>query len=191
LAKHQIKERSLKIIGGEWRSRVIDFAEDKTIRPTPVRIRETLFNWLQLSVPGARCLELYCGSGILSIEALSRGAKHVTMIDQSREAISKVKQSLKELSADPARYHCEQAFAQNWLSQENSLFDIIFLDPPFESPELESLLPLIKSKHLLSEDGFIYIESPQAILAETLPEGWTIYRNKKAAKVHYCLITKL
>lgn len=179
------------MIGGEWRSRKIDFAEDSAIRPTPARIRETVFNWLQQSVSGAHCLELYCGSGILSIEALSRGAKHVTLIDQSKKTISTVQHCLTKLSADHSRYRCEHSSAQNWLDQNHGPFDIIFLDPPFESTELDIILPIIKHKKLLSEDGYIYIESPQALLPEALPEGWVIHRSKKAAKVYYCLISHL
>ena len=109
--------RTLRVIGGEFRSRQIEFATDSAIRPTPDRVRETLFNWLQSSVGGARCLELYGGSGILSIEALSRGASHVTVIDKSDKACRQIRNNIESLCTVDSRYLCQNAQAYDWLSQ--------------------------------------------------------------------------
>jgi len=177
----------LRIIGGDWRSRKISFAHNPAIRPSPDRIRETLFNWLQYSIPGARCLELYAGSGILSLEALSRHASHITIVDRAADVIAAIKTNLTLLKAEPGQYECIQASALTWLSSQENTWDLIFLDPPFKSQELESLLPIIATNKLLKPDGYVYLETPKAIEQQDLPEGWHIHRNKKAASVHYCL----
>jgi len=179
---------SVRIIGGSWRSRRIDFRPDVGIRPTPDRIRETLFNWLQKKITGASCLELYAGSGVLSMEALSRGARHVTIIDQSAAVISRIKANLQKLGSPTSNYDCIQYDAGNWIRhQADTRWDVIFLDPPFNSAELEMLLPLISAAQLLHPDGYLYIETPMPLTINDLPPDWQIYRNKKASKVHYCL----
>ena len=191
MARKQTREhkgRTLRIIGGAWRGRKISFAEDETIRPSPDRVRETLFNWIQNSIFDSQCLELYCGSAILSIEALSRGAKHVTIIDQTKRTIDMVRENLEALSAERSRFSCIQSTAKNWLNKQKEGYDIIFLDPPFDSTELEVVLPIIQHNNLLTKDGFIYIESAQALNPSRLPKEWRIYRSKQAAKVHYSLI---
>ncbi|MFT7688747.1 MAG: 16S rRNA (guanine966-N2)-methyltransferase [Candidatus Azotimanducaceae bacterium] len=182
-------ERTLRVIGGTWRGRKISFAKDKAIRPSPDRVRETLFNWLQSSIFGAKCLELYSGSGILSIEALSRGAEHTTIIDQSKDALETIKLNLGLLSAVHSRFSCVQGKASVWLETQTQAFDIIFLDPPFDSFELEQVLPLIKQNNLLAEQGYIYIESAQALDPSLMPKEWKVHRSKQAASVHYCLLT--
>jgi len=179
---------SMRIIGGKWRGRKVSFAHHEEIRPTPGRIRETLFNWLQGYVYGATCLELYAGSGILSLEALSRGAKSVTLVEHSILVHNHLKTELNNISDDPGSYHCYNKPALSWLSAPLSKpFDIIFLDPPFSGAELSKILPLLTAKHLLSRDGVIYIESPRKILEEDISPQLEIFKQKKAASVHYCL----
>ena len=181
-------DSALRIIGGEWRSRQIHFRSDPDIRPTPVRIRETLFNWLQHMIRGASCLELYAGTGILSIEALSRGARHVSIVDQSVSAIEYINTNLQKLCDDKSRYSTARSEASHWLEQQpDTTWDVIFLDPPFESCDLGRLLPLISQQQLLNPAGFVYIETPSALTQSDLPSDWRIYRQKQASRVHYCL----
>ncbi len=181
-------KRTIRIIGGRWRSRKVAFTNDGAIRPTPDRVRETLFNWLQPHIHGARCLELYAGSGILSIEALSRGAEHVIIVDQSSSTTHAIRNSLQSLDASTTRYQCIQADAGVWIEQQSQVaWDIIFLDPPFAGDELAAVLPLISNRQLLKTGGLIYIESPGELSRSDLPTEWEILRNKQASNVHYCL----
>ncbi|MBV1876449.1 MAG: 16S rRNA (guanine(966)-N(2))-methyltransferase RsmD [Pseudomonadales bacterium] len=179
----------LRVIGGKYRSRKIKFAADIAVRPTPNRTRETLFNWLQPSIQDAKCLELYGGSGIISIEALSRGADHITIVEQSAPIHEQIKRNLEDICPDPTRYLCVHANALHWINQHcNQQWDLVFLDPPFDSNELSRLLPMLATHKMLAEDGLIYIESAQPTTPAQLPENWQIIRQKKAASVHYCLV---
>jgi 16S rRNA (guanine966-N2)-methyltransferase len=178
----------MRIIGGKWRGRKVSFAHHDDIRPTPNRVRETLFNWLQGWISDANCLELYAGSGILSIEALSRGAKSVTLVEQSAQVHQHLKVTLSALSGDSRAYHCYNSSAELWASNPvGGPFDIIFLDPPFDSPELGKILPLLIEKELLGVDSLIYIESPQKVTSDDIPTELEIFKQKKAGSVHYCL----
>jgi len=179
---------TLRIIGGKWRRRKITFAPDPAIRPSPDRVRETLFNWLQASITDARCLDLYAGSGILSIEALSRGAQDVILVDQSLAAIRQIEANLMNLDAETCTFHCVQSRAAEWLDhQKDTGWDLIFLDPPFESKELELTLPLIAMRSLLRPGGLVYIESAELISQSEIPPSWSVYKSSHAAGVHYCL----
>jgi 16S rRNA (guanine966-N2)-methyltransferase len=179
---------SMRIIGGKWRGRKVSFAQHDEIRPTPNRIRETLFNWLQGFMHGSKCLELYAGSGILSLEALSRGAKSVTLIEQSSQVHQHLQSELAIITDDPQSYRCINQPAMTWASNpSDGPFDIIFLDPPFAGSELDTVLPLIEVQNLLSADGIVYIESPAKILSEAIPFQFEIYKQMQAGSVHYCL----
>ncbi|MCB1645457.1 MAG: 16S rRNA (guanine(966)-N(2))-methyltransferase RsmD [Pseudomonadales bacterium] len=189
-------DHEVRIIGGNWRSRKVSFARHEEIRPTPARIRETLFNWLRFDVAGARCLELYGGSGILSIEALSRGAAQVTVIEHAAHVCRHLQTEVQKLGAEPGQFRCINTSATQFLQSiaplnqplpEASQFDLIFLDPPFAGDELKSVLPLIDQRRLLADEGLIYIESGQSINTGNLPANWEIYRQKKAGAVYYCL----
>ncbi len=188
MMKKHSASHSLRIIGGNWRGRKVSFANNENIRPTPDRVRETLFNWLQGPIKGARCLELFGGSGILSLEALSRGAQSVVLIDKLTLVIEHLKGEFSALGVPLDRYQLENLSAEQWLNENhNQVFDIVFLDPPFAGKHLDFSLQALATKKLLSPDCFIYIESPREIEKTTLPSGWTIERQKKAGAVHYCL----
>ncbi len=182
------KSRELRIIGGSWRSRKVDFASDDAIRPTPDRIRETLFNWLQGDIAGARCLELYAGSGILSLEALSRGARHTTIIEKNAQTVAHIKQNLSSLGAAPDKFDCYRTNAIDWLNQyDGPAFDLLFLDPPFASKELERLLPMLNSPRILSNLSKVYIESPAPLEPALLPANLSILKHKASGQVFYSL----
>ncbi len=179
---------TLRIIGGNWRSRKISFASASQIRPTPDRIRETLFNWLQNDIHGAKCLELYAGSGILSIEALSRGAKLVSIIDSDPLITAHINRELSRLDAAVASYKSYNETARSFLRRSKDEFDIVFVDPPFDGDELGSIIANLANSSILSADALIYVESPNVLVSDDLPSGWKLHRQKKAATVHYALI---
>ena len=125
------RTRILRIVGGTWRGRKLRFPASAAIRPTPDRVRETLFNWLGTRTPGARALDLFAGSGALGLEALSRGASHVTFVEHDEAAVRELRARLTEWQAGDARV--ERADALHYLAGEVRPFDLVFLDPPFAS----------------------------------------------------------
>lgn len=184
-----LKANSLRVIGGQWRRRVIEFAKVEAIRPTPDRIRETLFNWLQHDLHNARCLELFAGSGILSVEALSRGAAHCTIVDLSGIIIEQIEDNLKRLGATVMQYQCSVSGAQLWLANHTEeKFDLIFLDPPFADDSLEEVVA--QCEKLLTAEGYLYVESPEPLNVEDLPQSLSIYRQKRSGAVNYALLER-
>jgi len=142
----------LRIIGGQWRGRFIDVPQDTAVRPTPNRVRETLFNWLQNAIAGARCLDLFAGSGALGIEALSRGAGAVTFVDSNSALTGALKKQLLRLGAQ-APVVC--ARAEDFIVQTSERFDIIFADPPFD---LDAAPICSAVGRLLADAGALYCE---------------------------------
>jgi 16S rRNA (guanine(966)-N(2))-methyltransferase RsmD len=173
----------VRIIGGEWRSRLIDIADADGLRPTPDRVRETLFNWLGQDLTGRRVLDLFAGSGVLGFEALSRGAAHAVLVERSRDAMSVLQANAVALGA--ARAELLQCDAIEFLARpRGSPFDVVFLDPPYASGlaavALERLAP-----HLAS-GARVYVETDVPL---ALP-GWTPLRSGRAGAVCFQLLTK-
>lgn len=175
----------LRIIGGEWRGRKIRFPPVAAIRPTPDRVRETLFNWLQPSLPGSRCLDLYAGSGALGLEALSRGAAQAVFVDVEPAVVRQLEATLQELRCD--RGTVVRADADGFLARPATAFDVIFLDPPFAEPVLAGICRGIESGGWLKAGGFVYLEAPAAAGAPELPAGWTLLKTRRAGEVGYHL----
>jgi 16S rRNA (guanine966-N2)-methyltransferase len=175
----------LRIIGGEWRGRKIRFPPVAAIRPTPDRVRETLFNWLQGVTPGSRCLDLYAGSGALGFEALSRGAREVVFVDLEPAVKRHLEQMLKLLGCDRGRV--VQGDALGFLAMKGEPFDVIFLDPPFAEPVLADVCRRIEASGWLKPGGLVYIESPAAAGEPELPAGWSLLKSKRAGEVGYHL----
>jgi 16S rRNA (guanine966-N2)-methyltransferase len=164
---------------------VLPVIEQKGLRPTPDRVRETLFNWLQAYVPGARCLDLFAGSGALGFEAASRGAAEVVMIEQQAAACKILAENIKTLQAPNISLHQQDALS--WLQANQQQFDLVFLDPPYDADLLTESCRVLEDSHSLSEGAAIYLElSSQDELPE-LPENWHIIRGKKAGQVSYHL----
>lgn len=174
-----IKNR-VRIIGGEWRSRIISFPARKSLRPTPDRVRETLFNWLGQDLSGKLCLDLFAGSGALGFEAASRGASEVVMVDSDPEVCRALEANVRVLGAKQTPVLCQDAFA--FLARDRRQFDLIFLDPPYASNALTQILPLA-SQHL-SEHGVLYLESNAP---HSLSDDWQVLRERRAGRVRYLL----
>jgi 16S rRNA (guanine966-N2)-methyltransferase len=177
---------SLRIIGGQWRSRKLDFEGAAGLRPTSDRIRETLFNWLSPTIHGARCLDLFAGSGALGLEALSRYAAHCDFVDTDRHSCQQIRQQLENLRCPHATVHSKEALA--FLTKSAQSYNIIFLDPPFH---LDLLAPVINTlaSHKLKPHTQIYIETASDEALPALPSHWQIDKEKNAGQVIYRLIS--
>ena len=177
--------RELRIVGGTLRGRKFRFPDGAGVRPTPDRVRETLFNWLAPHVAGARCLDLFAGSGALGLEAASRGAAHVTFVDSNGASV----RQLKLLAADwsLANVQIVQGEALEWLAAQATPFDVVFLDPPFDSDLLARSLAQLAARSWVAATGFVYVEHAQREAAPALPPGWSVHRSGKAGEVGYHL----
>lgn len=179
----------LRIIGGKWRGRRVQFPDLDAIRPTPDRVRETLFNWLQHVIAGSRCLDLFAGSGALGLEALSRGAAQVVFVDQERAVIRQLDETLSKLEAQGAESHAEDArrFLDGRPATSPKPFDVVFLDPPFAAEFLPEVCRALEDRGWLASRANIYIELPARAGAPTLPANWTLLKSGRAGEVGYHL----
>ena len=177
------KSNRVRIVGGAWRSRLLPFPDIPGLRPTPDRVRETLFNWLGQLMDGKTCLDLFSGSGALGFEAASRGARQVVMVERD----AKVARSLRDNATTLHAENCELVVADalKFLDKEMRCFDVIFVDPPYDLHLLPRVLPLLLDR--LTEDGMVYAESDTALDAG--PE-WQVWRKGSAGQVHYYLLRK-
>lgn len=175
----------LRIIGGRWRGTRIAFPPLAAIRPSPDRVRETLFNWLQQPIVGARCLDLFAGSGALGLEALSRAAAHVAFVDREPQVGRHLRQTLERLGSNDATVVVEDA--QRFLLREPHAFDIVFLDPPFASGLLEDVCNRLE-QGWLAPGAYVYVECPADRSLASLPARWAIQRTKRAGQVGYHLL---
>ena len=174
----------VRIIAGPWRGRRLSFAPVPGLRPTPDRVRETLFNWLAPVIRGARCLDLYAGSGALGLEAASRGAAEVVLVDNDPQVVAALGRQLETLGAHQVRV--VQAEVLQWLSGPSSAFDIVFLDPPFRRGMLLPCIQQLAGRGWLSAQARVYIEAEKGLVPE-LPENWELLRSKAAGQVGYHL----
>jgi 16S rRNA (guanine966-N2)-methyltransferase len=180
--------RVLRIIGGTWRGRKLRFPASHGLRPTPDRVRETLFNWLGGRVHGSRCLDLFAGSGALGLEALSRGAAHASFVERDVAAARELRARLAEWGAADARV--EQADAVTFLTGAASAFDLVFLDPPFDSDLLPRSAALLEHGGWLKPGALIYVEYAARSAAPPLPGAWTALKAKQAGEVGYHLFAR-
>ncbi|MBT8142711.1 MAG: 16S rRNA (guanine(966)-N(2))-methyltransferase RsmD [Gammaproteobacteria bacterium] len=180
------REQRLRIIGGSWRSRKLDFAANAQLRPTPDRVRETLFNWIGHQVLQSVCLDLFAGSGALGLEALSRGASYCDFVDSDRASVQQIEKNLKILKADASCFSLHPRKAKDFLLDCETVYDLVFLDPPFHKNHLAELIPHLQNK--LKPGARVYIEIEKSGTLPELPEAWSVIREKTAGQVRYHLV---
>jgi len=191
--KNQPKEKGggrIRIIGGQWRSRKISFLEAPGLRPTGDRIRETLFNWLGINIDGAHCLDLYAGTGILGLEALSRGAFACTALENNPTVSKQLHVNRDELGANLSIINADSI---KFLQYKNtgSVFDIVFIDPPFSKTLHAESCSLLESNGWLAPDALIYCELPAKEDLFVTPPSWRIEKDKIASGVRYMLYSRI
>ena len=176
----------VRIIAGQWRGRKLAFPDGEGLRPTPDRIRETLFNWLAPRLPGARCLDLFAGSGALGFEAASRGAARVVLVERSAAVVASLRANRERLAAGAVEIvHHDAA---SYLCGAPQPFDIVFLDPPFGDPGAlqASVCPLSDAGWLVAGAG-IYLEMSVKTPPVGVPDGWALRKDKRAGDVLFRL----
>jgi 16S rRNA (guanine(966)-N(2))-methyltransferase RsmD len=179
-----MKANEVRIVGGLWRSRRIRFSPRADLRPSPDRVRETLFNWLGQDLTGLRCLDLFAGSGALGFEAASRGATSVVMVERDRTAFESLRANRDALAA--LQVELVRADALEFVRSDRRLYDVIFLDPPFAADYWASLMPLLPSR--LAPEGRLYCESGAKL---EWPADWEVFRAGRAGHVNYQLLKRI
>ena len=177
----------VRIIAGSWRGRRIP-VPPSGVRPTGDRVRETLFNWLQPYVRGARCLDLFAGTGVLGLEALSRGAERVIFVDQDDGYASQLREILVQLGSDPGQVIVGNAETLDYSAY--GPFDIVFVDPPFGSLDTGKLCTLLEASGGLAACAHIYLEMPRQHELPSLPPGWSVRREKAAGQVRFAWLER-
>ena len=174
----------MRIIAGQWRSRVLEVATRPDLRPTPDRVRETLFNWLGQRLDGRACLDLYAGSGALGFEAASRGAARVVMVENDRAALAALRRSRGLLAADAVEIVAADASA--YLARGGERFDVVFLDPPFRQNALPALLGALPPR--LAAGARVYLEAAQPVDVPGVPGSWRELKRARAGQVSVQLL---
>ena len=184
------KLNTVRINAGEWRSRMLKFPDATGLRPTPERVRQTVFNWLGQDLTGLNCLDLFAGTGVLGFEALSRGAVAATLVEKSAPAYRALLENKLLLNAEQALISHQDALAflnTNGQSEDSQKFDLIFLDPPYHQQWLPKVLPLLK--FCLRSEGHIYAEAEYGL--DSVPElvnDWQVIKQSRAGNVFYHLL---
>lgn len=177
--------REVRVIGGQWRRRRLRFPSLEGLRPTPDRVRETLFNWLQGRIYGRRCLDLFAGSGALGFEAASRGAGEVVLVEAQPAAAAALRENARQLQA--AQVQVMECRAQDFLRRPPRAFDLVFLDPPFGKGWVAPMLNALRSGWL-ARHGMIYVESELPLAALALSDALRCVRQGRAGQVNFFLL---
>ncbi|WP_416886583.1 16S rRNA (guanine(966)-N(2))-methyltransferase RsmD [Marinospirillum sp.] len=176
----------IRIIAGEWRGRKLPVAEVVGLRPTPDRVRETLFNWLQFEVAGRRCLDAFAGTGALGAEALSRGAAELVLLERDTKAVAHLRQHLLPLAGERAQLIAQDAV--HWLATAPvTPFDLVFLDPPFAAGLHQPALDQLITRGWLAPSALVYLEQSARQAEVILPAGWVEEKARQAGEVSYRL----
>lgn len=179
----------LRIIGGEWRGRKLRFPDAPNLRPTPDRVRETIFNWLVPVIHGARCLDLFAGSGALGLEALSRGAAFTTFVDSHKKVTQALIAHLDLLNANEYA-EVLQIDSVKFLKSTAQPYDLIFLDPPYHLDFMQKVIPLLEMNGWLADNAMLYLEIEKCQSLPELPENWQQLKDKTAGEVSYFLFQR-
>ena len=181
-------KNKLRIIAGEWRSRQLIFQDSTGLRPTPARVRETLFNWLQHDVITSRCLDLYAGSGALGFEAASRGASSVTLVENNPQVCRLINENKIKLTAKQIKIVQTDVF--EFLAGDSEPFSLVFLDPPFGKGLALQSCHWLEDKNWLTPSAKIYLEVENQLSLDDIPRNWQCLKNKKAGEVEYYLFQR-
>ncbi len=184
----QLGRSQLRIIAGSWRGRKLSFLDREGLRPTTDRVRETVFNWLQMDLPGSRCLDLFAGSGALGIEAASRGASKVVMVDNDEATIDMLNKNIDLLSAQQVAAVYDNAI--NYVQNCDFMFDVVFIDPPYKLDVIAQCCELLESKQCLSDHAKIVIECDVGKDLVGLPDNWQCLKRKTAGQAAYHLFAR-
>ena len=174
-----------RIIAGKWRGRKLDVPDVEGLRPTPDRVRETVFNWLQADLGDSRCLDLFAGCGVLGFEAASRGAENVVMVELNGMAAKQLRENCTTLSATQCQV--ERTTAQQFLSTNTQQYDIVFIDPPYQANLWTEIAMQLLNTNALVDGAIIYLECPGKADLPELPSQWQLIKEKKAGNIRYCL----
>ena len=182
------RRSEVRLIGGQWKRSKLPVADAPGLRPTPDRVRETLFNWLGHDLSGWRCLDAFAGSGALGFEAASRGADQVVLLERDRRLALALNESKARLKAEQLRV--ETTDALTWMARcPPDAFELIFVDPPFDAPLVEPALAL--ARRLVVPRGFVYVEAGQPLQADSLaPLQLRLHRQGRAGAVHFHLLQR-
>lgn len=175
----------VRIIGGQWRGRKLPVLTSPGLRPTPDRVRETLFNWLDPMIQNARCLDCFAGSGALGLEALSRYAKSATLLELENNVAQQLINNLALLKAEDGCVINTNTL--NWLAQTGQPYDVIFLDPPFQQELLTKTIHLLEKRNWLADEAWIYVETAVKDTRVAFPSHWQLHREKTAGQIVYRL----
>lgn len=185
----------LRIIGGDWKGRKLRFPDAPNLRPTPDRVRETIFNWLAPMIHGAHCLDLFAGSGALGLEALSRGAAFTTFVDSHKKVTQALQSHLDLLdindkanvfSVDGVKFLSHEKFK----IAESKKYDLVFLDPPYHLDFMQKVVPLLEENNWLNENAMLYLEIEKRQSLPELPTNWKPLKEKMAGEVNYFLFQR-
>lgn len=171
----------VRIIGGQWKRRSLSFLAVNDLRPTPDRVRETLFNWLQFDIQGTRCLDMFAGSGALGVEALSRGAAECVFFEKNPAQGKHLQQAIVNFGQQPQVLIGDSL---QLIRQQQQAFDIVFLDPPYSLNLWQIACQLLIEQKLIHQESLIYIEADKDWTALALPEYWQFFKSTKAGSVH-------
>jgi 16S rRNA (guanine(966)-N(2))-methyltransferase RsmD len=177
-------QNTVRISGGVWRSRLLRFGDAPGLRPTPDRVRQTLFNWLGQELHGKRCLDLFAGTGALGFEAASRGAMQVVMVENNAATQLDLQKNAQLLGAEQVDIQRNEAL--RFLAANTQRFDVVFLDPPFNQGWLEKIMPQLAAS--LAPDGVVYVEAEKPVADDS---GWQVLKSGKAGNVRYHLLSLL
>ena len=184
--KANAPRNEVRLIGGQWKRSKLPVADAPGLRPTPDRVRETLFNWLGQDLSGWRCLDAFAGSGALGFEAASRGAGQVVLLERDRRLAARLDESKQRLKAEQIRI--EKADALAWMARcAPDAFELVFIDPPFDSALLGPALAL--ALRVVVPQGFVYVEAGQPLPVEW-PQGLRLHRQGRAGAVHFHLLQR-
>jgi 16S rRNA (guanine(966)-N(2))-methyltransferase RsmD len=178
-----VRHNQVRIVGGAWRSRRVRFTPRVGLRPTPDRVRETLFNWLGQDLAGRECLDLFAGTGALGFEAASRGARRVMMVECDAASFRALQANRAALGA--GQVELARAGALEFLADEHRQYDVVFLDPPFATDYWRRLWALLPPR--LKADGLVYCESGAGV---PLAPGWAVWKEARAGQVTYQLLKR-